>query len=367
MLTNLLFVFGLSCLIGGFRFQVQELRITTGNASIGMLMLAVAGLALPAALMLSDEMVEPSEQKQYVDKNGDGISDINDGPSKPMIGFSRFDSVIMVVGYIMYLVFQLGSHQDEFEDQEEEGTTEVDVEQNGAVARSLTTPPTKRKAKRNKFCGRLFGAVGLSNNDPSLQYRRVTCTPNDSALEIEMPSQNGSHHDGYNDNPSDSLPLQMVTDFDEDTVHISNVSNRKRDLLTPPGRRDVNQRRPQDAPPSARSSKSHCSDGSEEEPPIIISNREEDEELEEHVTFRMGLVWLSIITMSISAMSDILVDTIDGFAYKYGISEVFTSLVILPYFSNIAEQGTCLLCCRAFHFVDILTAPISSYSLVLHL
>jgi Ca2+:H+ antiporter len=53
----------------------------------------------------------------------------------------------------------------------------------------------------------------------------------------------------------------------------------------------------------------------------------------------MGLVWLFIITLSISAMSDILVDTIDGFAYKFGISEVFTSLVILPYFSNIAEQG----------------------------
>ena len=54
----------------------------------------------------------------------------------------------------------------------------------------------------------------------------------------------------------------------------------------------------------------------------------------------MGLLWLFIITLSISAISDILVDTIDGFAYKYGISEVFTSLVILPYFSNIAEQGT---------------------------
>jgi Ca2+:H+ antiporter len=53
----------------------------------------------------------------------------------------------------------------------------------------------------------------------------------------------------------------------------------------------------------------------------------------------MGLLWLFIITLSISAMSDILVDTIDGFAYKFGISEVFTSLVILPYFSNIAEQG----------------------------
>ena len=61
------------------------------------------------------------------------------------------------------------------------------------------------------------------------------------------------------------------------------------------------------------------------------------------MSFRAGLVWLFIITLSISAMSDILVDTIDGFAFRYGISEVFTSLVILPYFSNIAEQVSALI------------------------
>eukprot|EP00957_Ditylum_brightwellii_P208757 15358794-Ditylum_brightwellii.AAC.1 len=42
ILTNLLFVFGLSCLIGGLKWQVQELRITSGNASIGMLIMATA-------------------------------------------------------------------------------------------------------------------------------------------------------------------------------------------------------------------------------------------------------------------------------------------------------------------------------------
>ena len=41
ILTNLLFVFGLSCLVGGLRFQVQELRIVSGNVGIGMLMMGV--------------------------------------------------------------------------------------------------------------------------------------------------------------------------------------------------------------------------------------------------------------------------------------------------------------------------------------
>lgn len=56
------------------------------------------------------------------------------------------------------------------------------------------------------------------------------------------------------------------------------------------------------------------------------------------MSFRVGILWLFIITLGISALSDILVDTIEGFAEAFGISEVFTSMVILPFFSNIAEQ-----------------------------
>ena len=42
-------------------------------------------------------------------------------------------------------------------------------------------------------------------------------------------------------------------------------------------------------------------------------------------------------------MSDILVDTIDGFAFRLHISEVFTSMVIVPFFSNVAEQVSAVL------------------------
>lgn len=63
-----------------------------------------------------------------------------------------------------------------------------------------------------------------------------------------------------------------------------------------------------------------------------------DEEEEELMTFRTGIVWLFIITLCISSLSDILVESIDGFASKMHISEVFTSAVVLPFFSNIAEQ-----------------------------
>jgi Ca2+:H+ antiporter len=61
------------------------------------------------------------------------------------------------------------------------------------------------------------------------------------------------------------------------------------------------------------------------------------------MSFRAGIVWLFVITLCISAMSDILVDTIDGFAMRMKISEVFTSMVILPFFSNVAEQVSAVL------------------------
>ena len=61
------------------------------------------------------------------------------------------------------------------------------------------------------------------------------------------------------------------------------------------------------------------------------------------MSFRAGIVWLFVITLCISAMSDILVQTIDGFALRMKLSEVFTALVIVPFFSNIAEQTSSIL------------------------
>jgi Ca2+:H+ antiporter len=71
--------------------------------------------------------------------------------------------------------------------------------------------------------------------------------------------------------------------------------------------------------------------------------RDDGSENDAQMSLRTGIVWLFIITLCISAMSDILVDTIDGFAYRLKISEVFTSMVIVPFFSNIAEQVSAVL------------------------
>lgn len=175
MLTNLLFVFGLSCLVGGIRYQVQSIRIVSGNVSVGMLTVAVAGLGLPAALVLSDEMVtNEKEQRQYVDKNGDGVSDIVDGPTAQLLGFSRFNAVIMVGGYVMYLVFQLGSHVEEFDDDNVDEDDDAESEEEIHEER-ITGRKEEWRARPNKFCGRLFRFRSDDSNDGesvNLRYHR---------------------------------------------------------------------------------------------------------------------------------------------------------------------------------------------------
>mmetsp|Transcript_5542 Transcript_5542/g.11549 ORF Transcript_5542/g.11549 Transcript_5542/m.11549 type:complete len:131 (-) Transcript_5542:53-445(-) len=94
IISNLLFVFGCSCLVGGFRWQVQTLRQTSGSVSSGLLMLATSGLLLPAALNMSGQEDDQNDE----------------------LNFSRFTAFIMMVLYLTYLCFQLGTHIDEFAD-----------------------------------------------------------------------------------------------------------------------------------------------------------------------------------------------------------------------------------------------------------
>jgi len=306
ILTNLLFVFGMSCLLGGMRYQVQELRIVTGNASIGMLMLAVAGLALPAALMLSDEMISSgTDEKQYVDKNADGVSDINDGPTFAMVGLSRFNAVIMLVGYLLYLLFQLGSHKDEFEDFQEEKEGEADEnymdgEEGQNQGQGHHAIKTKKKARTNKFCRRVFKVCtggGCKLDDEGVGYQNLAAQTSTRETEMSPRARRnnvlsiGQSSPAYVGNQpgvlgeQDDIPQCCETSDGEEsrnggevmngeahvTFHGSNVSGRRRTgQLT---------KRGEDVPQSIntngmtlpeissirRSNKSHCSDGDEEE------------------------------------------------------------------------------------------------------
>ena len=155
VLTNLLFVFGFSCLIGGIRWQTQTLRITSGNVSIGMLFVATMGTVLPAVLKLANESVSSTgihHMNSNISNNTNIEVDTTDEITETDIRFSRINAIIMVTGYCCYLLFQMGSHKEEFDYDGDE------FAKYGGGHNIIRTPEfqnivkKKTPARRNIFC-----------------------------------------------------------------------------------------------------------------------------------------------------------------------------------------------------------------------
>jgi len=152
ILTNLLFVFGMACLIGGMRWQVQEIRVISGNVSVGMLFTSTAGSLLPAALFLSGQL--PSKVLN------------DDVPSKEELAFCRINAAVMVFLYLCYLLFQLGTHIDEFDDNEQSADSK---QQNHPAKRNLWC---KHHCMRGGFSSRHFH-MEVATNDNTQNTRPV--------------------------------------------------------------------------------------------------------------------------------------------------------------------------------------------------
>ena len=146
MLTNLLFVFGISCLIGGLRWQVQELRITSGNVSVGMLLLSTAGSLLPATLVLGGQLKHGSDEG-----NGDTIEEDSELPSIEELQFCRVNAFVMIIMYGCYLIFQLGTHKEEF-DEDDNIVETADAHQLHLSPHFTSRHGRQQKARRNIFC-----------------------------------------------------------------------------------------------------------------------------------------------------------------------------------------------------------------------
>jgi Ca2+:H+ antiporter len=327
MLTNMIFVFGVSCFIGGLRWQVQELRHTSGNVSVGMLLLSTAGSLIPATLILSGHFQNSSSTRtNTID---------SDMPSDEEVTLSRVNAFVMFVLYLCYLLFQLETHKDEFEDNEQQ----------------------QKKSKPNVFCRKLFSKatslVGVSSEEPKLNHceratpRRTYSNTssvgedNSESDEEEIALMSTSNHRSFHVVNGNSLEYLVET-----SPAISSTSGKRRrralngnSLATPvrsPGHVAL---------VKALREKSKNSDVDDT---FSCGEELDDSHSNDHssvplISLRAGLVWLFIITLCVSAMSDILVDTIDGFAQRMQLSEVFTSMVIIPFFSNVAEQVSAFL------------------------
>ncbi len=300
MFTNMILVFGVACLIGGFRWQVQELRLTSGNVNVLMLMLSTAGLLFPAALVLTGQL------DLDVHNRDDRI------PSKQEVKFSRVNAAVMLILYLCFLLFQLGTHKDEFDEK------------------------PRPKMKFNAFCRRF---LRHANQDVINSHHESF-----SQTELRVLRRKSHHSESKLLNGSDLMNLEEDdTSADGD----SSVHHRRRQRKMSLGRSipisdamlhsSVSSEKMKHALDLDFSSTHHDDDD---------DNASDDSHAHHSgplISLRVGIGWLFIITLCVSSITDVLVETIDGFAARMGVSQVFTSMVIVPFFSNVAEQVSAFL------------------------
>jgi len=300
IITNLLFVFGCSCFVGGIRWQVQTIRQNSGSINSGMLIMATAGLLLPAALKMSGQEDDLTDE----------------------LYFSRFTALVMTILYFAYLCFQLKTHVKEFD----------------------TTGPSSPSQQSSD------GVFGIILQQ---QMNRITLKSN---IHLSDDEKSPQIDDGNRIEPFSQFQSNCRDEQDDDLV----LTERR--LSRPQSNRRNNKRLPfpnmpalwENSTPASFLKKTEaeieCSnhliyplDIEQEQliPPVKKDYYEEQKNSnEDEITLRAALVWLLLVSVYISVMSDVLIGSIGDFASEYEISEVFTAAVILPVFSNFAEQSS---------------------------
>lgn len=103
LLSNLLLVLGFCFVFGGYNRLQQSFNQTAAQTMSSLLAISCASLLIPAAFRATI----PHSKEDWV------IED-------KILALSRYTSIILLIVYVLFLVFQLGSHHMIFEQQEEE-------------------------------------------------------------------------------------------------------------------------------------------------------------------------------------------------------------------------------------------------------
>ncbi|KAK1756594.1 putative Ca2 /H antiporter VCX1 [Echria macrotheca] len=111
ILSNLLLVLGVAFLLGGARRSEQHLNRTAAETAAGLLAMAVAGVMLPTVFDLASST-----------------------PAATIAHISRGTSVILLIVYGAYLVFQLRTHRDLLTDTMVASTTKPKLHATVAIA-----------------------------------------------------------------------------------------------------------------------------------------------------------------------------------------------------------------------------------------
>lgn len=109
ILSNILLVLGCCFFVGGLRFREQSFNTTVASTMSSLMAVASASLIIPATLYAAIS-------NNSVAKPDGTVEDPTRDAQKNILILSHGTSIILLIIYVMYLYFQLGSHSDLFEE-----------------------------------------------------------------------------------------------------------------------------------------------------------------------------------------------------------------------------------------------------------
>lgn len=128
ILSNLLLVLGMCFFAGGTKFSEQGFGVSATQLNSSLLTVSVIAVLLPAAFHFAA---------------GADIADPKEG--REILAVSHGSAIILLFIYICYLVFQLFSHKDLYQDKHEDNfqSTSYPVHPEGSLRRRLHWPKNK--------------------------------------------------------------------------------------------------------------------------------------------------------------------------------------------------------------------------------
>ncbi|KAH9987324.1 Sodium/calcium exchanger protein-domain-containing protein [Russula compacta] len=170
ILSNLLLVLGMCFFAGGTRFSEQGFGISATQLNSSLLTLSVIAVLLPAAF---HNAVEPT----------DGVDPLtNAQEGHDILSISHGVAVILLFIYLCYLVFQLVSHKNLYEDHH--SSVPETVQYTGKIAETLHISNRKTPASSSSPLNN-NGAINPENAQRDV--RSVESGPKEEEDEVEVP------------------------------------------------------------------------------------------------------------------------------------------------------------------------------------
>ncbi|KAF6253255.1 Sodium/calcium exchanger protein-domain-containing protein [Scenedesmus sp. NREL 46B-D3] len=286
IISNLLLVMGSAFVAGGVLHPTQSFNKQGVAVNSGLLVLAVVAIMLPTLLSSTAEAVQDFSAE---------------------LALSRFESVLMLLCYGLFLVFQLVTHRHLYEEESQPKSIAVPPV---AGTSCCDDPDSPAKAA---------GMSQLSNNYSS------------GALEARKQHQQ-----------------QRQTDIE--LVATANGQQQRQPVAAAPSGSRL-----------SSSSDSYAAVSKEEAGHVQIAVGEGDtvrllagepsvqvqvieEEAEELVLSKVGcFVWLAVVTLLISVLSDFIMDAISEASRQLKVPMPFLTTIVVPIVGNAAEHASALI------------------------